>query len=78
MDGHSGLPSHLDPSGDSRDLGVSLLVRADEAAALLSVGRSTLYELVWSGRLHPVHIGRSVRFVRADLEAFVARLAAES
>lgn len=54
----------------------TLLVRAEDAAALLSVGRSTLYELVWSGRLRPVHIGRCVRFVRAELEEFVAELAA--
>jgi len=46
-----------------------------QAAELLGVGRTTVYQLVWSGRLTPVHIGRLVRFTREELESFIADLA---
>jgi excisionase family DNA binding protein len=39
---------------------------------MLAVGRSTLYELIGSGRLATVHIGRSVRIPISELESFVA------
>jgi excisionase family DNA binding protein len=50
----------------------ALLVTVPVAARMLAVGRSTLYELIGSGRLATVHIGRSVRIPVAELEAFVA------
>ena len=31
---------------------------------MLNIGRTTLYQLVWSGKLTPLRIGRSVRFTR--------------
>lgn len=49
------------------------LLTADEAARLLHVPRSTLYELVRSRGLPHVRIGdRALRFVRRDLEAWIA------
>ncbi len=48
-----------------------LLVTVPQAAELLSIGRTAVYELVWRGELNPVRIGRSVRFAVDDLEAFV-------
>jgi excisionase family DNA binding protein len=54
--------------------GVSpLLLTIPQAAAVLSVGRTTVYELIGAGDLEAVHIGRSVRVPVADLHAFVAR-----
>jgi excisionase family DNA binding protein len=53
--------------------GTPLLVTIPEAARLLAVGRSTLYELIGSGQLTTVHIGRSVRIAVDELEAFVSR-----
>ena len=41
---------------------------------MLNIGRTTLYQLVWSGKLTPLRIGRSVRFSRDQLNAFVADL----
>jgi hypothetical protein len=38
------------------------------------IGRTKLYELVHSGELSPVHIGRRTFFRQGDLEAFVAGL----
>ena len=49
-----------------------LLLTAAQAAEVLSIGRTAVYQLVWSGELKPVRIGRSVRFAVDDLEAFVS------
>jgi excisionase family DNA binding protein len=49
------------------------LLTADEAAELLNVPRSTVYELVRSRGLPHVRIGeRGMRFTRAGLEEWVA------
>ena len=54
-----------DPQG--RSLLEEPLLNADEAAQLLHVPRSTLYELVRSRHLPHVRIGRNLRFTRKDL-----------
>lgn len=51
-----------------------LLVTPEEAAAILSVGRSTIYELMASGQLESVHVKSSRRVPMAALEAFVQDL----
>ena len=51
-----------------------LLLTPEEAARLLSVGRTTVYALMKAGDLRPVHIGRSCRISHAELERFVGRL----
>lgn len=51
-----------------------LLLTTVEAATVLHVGRTTIYELIHDGALHPVHIGRSCRISRAELERYVSRL----
>ena len=38
---------------------------------MLAVGRTTIYELISTGQLTPIHIGRSVRFPVRQLEDFV-------
>jgi excisionase family DNA binding protein len=48
-----------------------LLVTAPQAARILSIGRTALYQLIWNGQLTPIHIGRSVRFSVDQLESFV-------
>ena len=53
---------------------VPLLVTAQEAADVLGVGRTKLYELINRGELRPVHIGRSLRLPVAELERFVEGL----
>jgi excisionase family DNA binding protein len=47
------------------------LLTPAEAAKLLSVRVSWIYEAVRAGRLPCVRIGRHIRFLRSDLEAFV-------
>ena len=50
-----------------------LLLTIPQAAAALSVGRTTVYELIGAGDLESVHIGRSVRVPVEALRVFVDR-----
>lgn len=49
------------------------LLNANEAARLLRVPRSTLYELVRSRGLPHIRVGRSLRFTRVDLARWISR-----
>jgi len=51
-----------------------LLLTPEEAAVVLRIGRTTVYALMKAGDLRPVHIGRSCRLSRAELERYVHRL----
>ncbi len=51
-----------------------LLVTPEDAAAMLSLGRTTVYQLMGTGELHSVRIGRARRIPTAALEAFIGRL----
>ena len=53
-----------------------LLLTAEEAANVLRIGRTTVYALMKSGELRPVHIGRSCRIPQAEVERYVHRLQA--
>ena len=55
-----------------------LLVSVEEAAGLLGIGRTTLYELIRHGDVRPIRIGRCVRIPQRELEAYVDRLVAET
>ena len=54
------------------------LLRVEEAAEWLGLGRTKAYELVYRGVLPSVTIGRSRRVPFAALKAFVERLTEES
>jgi excisionase family DNA binding protein len=51
---------------------VPLLLTALQAAEMLSVGRTAVYELIASGDLETVHIGRSMRIPADSVHAFIA------
>jgi len=55
-----------------------LLLTPEEASKVLRVGRTTVYALMKSGELRPVHIGRSCRISQAELDRYVRRLEASS
>ena len=57
-------------SADSATTG-PLLVTVAQAAALLSVSRTTLYELLASGAIESIYIGRSRRVPVGALHDFV-------
>jgi excisionase family DNA binding protein len=48
-----------------------LLLTPEEAAKVLRIGRTTVYALIRSGELRPVHIGRSCRISQAEVERYV-------
>ncbi len=54
-----------------------LLLRAEEAAKLLSLGRSKVFEMLASGELPAVRIGRAVRVPRTALERWVRERSGE-
>lgn len=54
-----------------------LLMTVTEAAALVGISRARLYELLASGQVPSIKLGRSRRIALADLEAFVAALRAD-
>ena len=53
-----------------------LIYSVNEAASILGVGRTTIYELIREQRLHSVKIGQRRLVAKSDLEAFVSDLRA--
>ena len=51
-----------------------LLLTVVEAAAMLGVGRTKVYELIAGGELQVVHIGRAARVPLATVHGFVDAL----
>ncbi len=51
-----------------------ILYNPEDAATALSLGRSTIYELMAAGRLRFVKCGRSRRIHHTELERFAATL----
>lgn len=51
-----------------------LLLKPEEAAEMLSIGRSKVYELIGTGELASVRIGASRRIPAEALVEFVSRL----
>lgn len=71
------IPSeHAQPHGlASTTRPPQLLLRVSEAAEVLGICRSSLYELLYAGRIPSVKIGHSRRIRQRDLETFVRDLA---
>lgn len=56
--------------------GDRLLVTVEQAAEILGVGRTTMYELLAEGDIRAVQIRRCRRIAMSELRAYVARLCA--
>lgn len=54
-----------------------VLLRVEEAARRLSIGRTKTYELMTAGELPVVRIGRSVRIPTAAVEDWVRKQAGQ-
>ena len=65
-------PMSTAASGAAPSLAEGPLLRPDEAAHLLSVKTSWIYEAVRSGRVPCLRVGRHIRFTRTMLEAWLA------
>lgn len=55
-----------------------LLHPIGEACEMVGIGRSTIYELIATGTIETVKIGRRTFIAHAELERFVDQLQAES
>jgi excisionase family DNA binding protein len=55
-----------------------IAVRIPQAAAMLGIGRSTLYLLIAAGEIKAIKLGRSTLITVNELNAFVAQRAAEA
>lgn len=53
---------------------VPLLYRPEDAAAVLGIGRSKLFQIIRAGEIETVQIGRSRRVPAQALNDYVARL----
>ena len=73
-DGASTVMPREDPVTKSSITDDQLLVTPEEAGRRLSVGRTTIYELMASGELQSVSIGRCRRVPVKSLSSFVNRL----
>ena len=51
-----------------------LLLTAEEAAEVLSIGRTKVYELMAGGQLRSIHIGACRRVPAVALREFVQRI----
>jgi excisionase family DNA binding protein len=60
----------ISPSGQPTTQ--ALLVSIRQAADMLAISRSSIYNLIDADQLTPIRIGRSVRFPVEQLERFVA------
>ena len=56
------------------NLGYPMLVTVEEAAEMLRIGRTTAYELVMSGKLKSVKVGRRRLVVRDGVREYVSEL----
>jgi len=59
-------------------VGEPLLLRADEAAALLAIGRTKVFEMMAAGELPVIRIGRCVRIPKDQLERWIDDQARET
>ena len=62
------------PKTQTREVPVKLLYRVDEAAHLLSISRSRIFELLRCGQLRSVTHGRTRLIPHSALEEFVEEL----
>jgi excisionase family DNA binding protein len=64
----------LDPTVESRH---RVLLKVEEAAARLQIGRTTMYQLVRRGEVESIPIGRLRRIPADCLDEYVARVRAQ-
>jgi|GEM_PF-681381 len=67
------LPIDADKSSMSQ-FGCPILVTVEESAVLLRIGRTMAYELVMSGKLKSVKVGRRRLVVRDGIRDYVGEL----
>ena len=82
-DNQTPSPSPMSPSAESSTVVAEsarcpLLLKLDAAAAELQCTRRSLERQIAAGRITAIHIGRSVRIERRELQAFIDLLREEA
>lgn len=70
---NNNTPTRATEDRDERSAVQPILLTIPDAAAVLAIGRTTVYELIGTGAISVVHIGRSARIPVASIRDFVAR-----
>ena len=70
---NNNTPTRATEDPDERGAVQPLLLTIPDAAAILAIGRTTVYELIGIGAISVVHIGRSARIPVASIHDFVER-----
>ena len=70
---NNNTPTRATEDRDERGAVQPSLLTIPEAAAVLSIGRTTVYGLIGSGAISVVRIGRSTRIPVASIHDFVER-----
>lgn len=60
-------------SSGSIPMGLPLVLRVEDLTQILSIGRNTAYELVRSGKIKSIRIGRSYRITRDSIAEYLAQ-----
>lgn len=60
------------------DAGSAVCVRIDRAMRMLDIGKTKLYELIGTGELETIHIGRRTLVLQASIDAMIQRLREKS
>ena len=72
VDRAEGSRTHVGEKGQVVSAPIApLLLTVPEAARVLAIGRTTLYELISNGAIETVHIGRAIRIPVEATRAFV-------
>jgi excisionase family DNA binding protein len=71
LSGSDGSSTYARERAAERDTIAPLLLTIPEAARILAIGRTTLYELISTGAIEAVHIGRAIRIPVESARAFV-------
>ena len=75
MSNHSSDDDRLfnnEPNG-SIPMELPLVLRVEDLTQILSIGRNTAYELVRSGKIKSIRIGRSYRITRDSIAEYLAQ-----
>ena len=63
----------MNKSVDLSARSVALTVRVADAAGLLGIGKTKIYELIGAREIEIIKLGRATLIIRASLEAFIER-----
>lgn len=62
------------PKTSNKTKDLPLVLKVEELMSILSIGRNTAYELVRSGQISSIRIGRIYRIPRASLEEYLQKM----